>query len=199
MKKIVLFVLTVLIFNVLSAQDLIIKKNGDEINAKIQELGAREIKYKKMDNPDGPLFSILKSEVFMIKYANGTKDVFDAAGNSNSNIDNNVSNQPAEQATVIIYRPNFGPAGSMTVYDVYADTKYLAKMKNGSYFSTKLDAGNVTFNATVHMKETLSVNLEPGKTYYIRCGVHSTMLGGGPSLVLAPEDIGLKETKRMRK
>jgi hypothetical protein len=59
-----------------SAQDVIVKKSGEEINAKVEQVSDTEIKYRKADNPSGPVYSVSKSEVFMIKYANGTKDVF---------------------------------------------------------------------------------------------------------------------------
>ncbi len=56
--------------------DIIILRNGNEIKAKIIEIGITEIKYKKCDYADGPTYTALKSDVFMIKYANGSKDVF---------------------------------------------------------------------------------------------------------------------------
>lgn len=59
----------------LQAQDLIMKIDGDEIKAKVLEIGDSEIKYKRFDNEDGPSYSISKSEVFVIKYANGTKEL----------------------------------------------------------------------------------------------------------------------------
>jgi len=58
------------------AQDVITLKNGNEIQSKILDIGSTEIKYKKFENIDGPSYTILKAEVFMIKYKNGTKDVF---------------------------------------------------------------------------------------------------------------------------
>lgn len=60
---------------ILFSQDNIILKNGDEIAAKVIEIGLDEVKYKKYQNLEGPTYTILKSEVFMIKYENGTKDV----------------------------------------------------------------------------------------------------------------------------
>ena len=77
MRKI-LFILTItVIFNLgASAQDLIIKKNGDEIQAKITEITATELKYKKYNYLEGPTFSINKSDVFMVRYENGEKDIF---------------------------------------------------------------------------------------------------------------------------
>ena len=59
------------------AQDVIIKKNGDEIQAKVEEIGTAEVKYKRFGSESGPVYVISKSEVIMIKYADGTKDIFE--------------------------------------------------------------------------------------------------------------------------
>lgn len=58
------------------AQDLITKRDGGNIQAKITEVGQNEIKYKRFDNLDGPIFSIASAEVLSIKYENGEEDVF---------------------------------------------------------------------------------------------------------------------------
>ena len=57
-------------------QDIITKKNGDDIQAKVLEITLTELKYKNFNNLNGPLISILKSDVIFVKYENGTKDVF---------------------------------------------------------------------------------------------------------------------------
>ncbi len=56
--------------------DVIVLKNGVEINAIVLEVSPIEVKYKKCDLPDSPMYIAEKADVFMIKYANGTKDVF---------------------------------------------------------------------------------------------------------------------------
>ena len=58
------------------AQDVIKLKNGENIQALVLEIGEVEIKYKKPDNPDEPNYTLKKSEILMIIYANGSKDVF---------------------------------------------------------------------------------------------------------------------------
>ena len=58
------------------AQDLIVLRSGDEIEAKVEEVATDVIKYKKFDNLTGPSYSIEKYKVFMIRYENGSKDVF---------------------------------------------------------------------------------------------------------------------------
>lgn len=62
--------------NLTFAQDMIILKTGDEIKSKVLEITPDIVKYKKWDNQDGPTYSSNKSEIFMIKYSNGTKDIF---------------------------------------------------------------------------------------------------------------------------
>lgn len=65
----------VLVVNLLQGQDIITLKNGDEVKAKIEEVTESSVKYRKFDNSTGPLFTISKSEIFMIRYQNGDKEV----------------------------------------------------------------------------------------------------------------------------
>ena len=58
------------------AQDVITLKNGTDINALVQEIGDVDVKYKKFDNPNGPNYTLKKSEILIIRYANGDKDIF---------------------------------------------------------------------------------------------------------------------------
>jgi len=59
-----------------TAQDVITLKNGTDINALVQKVGEVEIEYKKFDNPKGPNYTLKKSEILIIRYENGTKDIF---------------------------------------------------------------------------------------------------------------------------
>ena len=56
--------------------DIITLKNSNVIFALVQEVGLEEIKYKRYDNPSGPNYIMKKSDVYMIKYINGTSDIF---------------------------------------------------------------------------------------------------------------------------
>ena len=64
----------------LVAQDTIYTRNGEVIPAKVYEITATEIKYKKPSNPDGPLYVTSKEDVAVIEYKNGSKDVFQLPG-----------------------------------------------------------------------------------------------------------------------
>ena len=80
-KQIILTMLSLSALNV-AAQDIIVMKNGDEVEAKVTKVGTTEVEYHKWSNQDGPVYSVAKSDVFMVKYKNGEKDVFDNVSNS---------------------------------------------------------------------------------------------------------------------
>lgn len=61
------------------AQDTLVMRNGDVIPARIQEVGIHDVKYHKADNLSGPVHVVAKADVFMIKYENGTREVFSSA------------------------------------------------------------------------------------------------------------------------
>ena len=66
------------------AQDVIVKKNGSTILSKVLEVNTADIKYKKFSNPNGPTYTINKSEVMSINYENGDKDTFNDIDNLNT-------------------------------------------------------------------------------------------------------------------
>lgn len=77
--KTLLLSLLALILSVMhvNAQDVIVLKQGDELNVKIEKIDASAINYY---NPsDTVLRTMQKSEVFMIKFSNGTKYVMESA------------------------------------------------------------------------------------------------------------------------
>lgn len=79
MKKIILLIsICILSISQLWAQDRLFFLSGDETEVKITEVSSSEVKYKRLDNLDGPTFSSLKSDLFMIKYANGDKEMIAA-------------------------------------------------------------------------------------------------------------------------
>jgi hypothetical protein len=89
------FLLMSLTLGTLFGQDIIVLKNGNEIKSKVLEINDKEVKYKKFDNLEGPTISIFKSEIFMIKYQNGTKDVLNN-DNPSSAVNENL---PAKKFT----------------------------------------------------------------------------------------------------
>ncbi len=62
--------------------DVIIKKNGELINGLVTEVDMQYIKYKRTDIPDGPIYTLSRSEVYAINYRNQVKDILAPADSS---------------------------------------------------------------------------------------------------------------------
>lgn len=82
MKELLLTLSALCSFVLCQAQDVLVKRNGDELQVKVQEITPLLVKYKRFDNLEGPLISVSKTKVFMIRYENGTKEVFNEAAKS---------------------------------------------------------------------------------------------------------------------
>jgi hypothetical protein len=77
MKKLLIICALLLGFSgVYFAQDTIRYTTGGKQNAKILEVSGGTIKYKKSDNPNGPVFTVAVSQVSTIVYENGSRDFF---------------------------------------------------------------------------------------------------------------------------
>jgi hypothetical protein len=76
MKKFLLISLSILFVQVVYAQDIIIKVSGDEVKVKVLEITPDKVLYHAPDSVNGKRYSLNKADVFMIRFANGTKEVF---------------------------------------------------------------------------------------------------------------------------
>ena len=77
MKKGLLILVAIICFVFASqAQDIILKHDGSDIKAKVLEITELQVKYKDFDFQDGPTRNINISDVFMITYENGQKEIF---------------------------------------------------------------------------------------------------------------------------
>ena len=65
-----------------TAQDVIVKTDNSTVLSKVLEISSTEIKYKKWDNQEGPIYSINRSEGISIKYQNG--EVVTFSGNTSN-------------------------------------------------------------------------------------------------------------------
>lgn len=77
MKKLFFINLCVFIIcGVVSAQDIITPKDGADIEAKILEVSPNEIRYKLFSEPEGATYIVKKSDVLLITYESGRRDIF---------------------------------------------------------------------------------------------------------------------------
>jgi hypothetical protein len=75
------------------AQDVITRKNGDKIKAKVLEVGIDDVTYTRTGNDSGDTCILAISKILMIRYENGEEDVFEKTPD--------VNNPPKENPPLI--------------------------------------------------------------------------------------------------
>ena len=95
MKHRILFCLTMLLLSSIAfAQDIIVTKDAKKIEATILEVSKSEIKYKEVDNPNGPTFILETEEISSIIYSSGKVVVY------NQNAEDNAKETVKEEEVI---------------------------------------------------------------------------------------------------
>lgn len=77
MKKLYLITVTLLMgIGTVFAQDTIVLRNGDELKVKVKEVSDTELKYQMWNNQDGPMYTKKVTDIFMVKYKGGHREVY---------------------------------------------------------------------------------------------------------------------------
>lgn len=76
-KQIGTFIVALMISVLGISQDTLSLRNGSTELVKVIEISTVLVKYKKVDNPDGPTYSELKNDISFIRYKNGMKETFE--------------------------------------------------------------------------------------------------------------------------
>lgn len=117
MKKIILIALCLSSSIITFSQDILTKKNGEDLKVKVIEINQTDIKYKKSDNPSGPTFVISKSDALMVRYEDGTKDMFNEVSNTNNTNNSNNSDMQSrgKEDAIMNYKGKNSGAGGTAV------------------------------------------------------------------------------------
>lgn len=95
MKKIIILIVFTFGYLTIRAQDILTLKSGDEIKGVIIEITKDQIKFKKTS--EGPIYSMNKSDIFMIVYENGRKETFQLQNTPNNTTVPTINQKPVEE------------------------------------------------------------------------------------------------------
>jgi hypothetical protein len=182
------------------SQDEMTFRTGETLKAKIIEVGSVDIVYKKAENLSGPSYTVSKDKVFMIKYENGTKDVFGTEKTSAAATPDAVISS-GTPAIIYFYRPSkiIGSSPEIIVGTLIPDD-VIVDLHNGHWFRSEYSyTGQREFVTGIYSlnEGKLSVNVEPGKTYYIRCSIMKGM-GLQSQLEIVSEETGKNEMSGLK-
>jgi hypothetical protein len=200
MKKLVILFFAAAGFLSAYPQDEITFRDGETLKAKIVEVGLGDITYKKAENISGPSYTVKKDKVFMIKYENGTKDVFEAAVQTNA-APADVVKSDGPPAIIYFYRPGklMGSSPEIIV-GTFVPDEVIVNLRNDRWYKAEYyytgQRQLVTGIYSINDKK-LDINFEPGKTYYIRCSIMKGM-GMQSQLEVVDEETGRKELNGLK-
>ncbi len=98
----------------------------------------------------------------------------------------------ADYATLNIYR--YGGTGALVSYDLHLGDSTICRVKSKSKTSIQIKTeGLNTIWAKTEAKAELPIDIEMGKTYFIRCGIKMGFFVGQPSLELVDYKTGITE------
>ena len=149
MKWVPVVILIILSFLSSTGQDIIYKTNGDSVTAKVLKIESSEITYKKHSNLGGPDYVVLRSEVSVIVYENGSKDrfneTFDWPLPADSSSSDGVEMEDESEVYIIVERMPEFPGGIDEMMNFLAQNlKYPANAKDAGI------SGRVYINFVVY-------------------------------------------------
>jgi hypothetical protein len=64
-------------WHVLQAQDIITKRTGESLKAKVLEITPTEVKYKEFERMEGPTYTVAKADIMLIQYEDSKNETFE--------------------------------------------------------------------------------------------------------------------------
>lgn len=114
MKIFLSLILCFFAFHFAKAQDVITKRNGEEVRGKVTMISPSELHFTPTDQIDSSAVKLPISELFMVKYEDGRKDVFETQ--NNQSIESAGTNYCAQgKADAKKYYTRFKGAGTTTL------------------------------------------------------------------------------------
>ena len=104
-----------------------------------------------------------------------------------------IPGPPPGKGQVIFWRPGT-LVGAALGCGVNMGDQRISALGRGKYFVLNLDPGTHGFNARSEARDDLTLEVEAGETYYVRCTIRMGFMVGRPNL--APSDAAAFNEKR---
>lgn len=114
-----------------------------------------------------------------------TTDAAPAPVAASAAVSGSVAAPPEGKGQVVFFRKS-SLMGMPYWTNVRENEVAYGKLTNGVYFAQTLDPGAHTFNTSVLGKDALTLEIDPGETYYVEGKI--TMAVVGYTIVMAPSD-----------
>lgn len=113
------------------AQDIIVTKDAKRMNAKVTEVNVDNVRYKNYDNLDGPVYTLLKSDIASIVYQNGQEETFSSESTTQT-----MFIQTTEQTASVLNRTQIVSSGNVLEDMQTFNSALYLRYKSGKQLAT---------------------------------------------------------------
>jgi len=99
---------------------------------------------------------------------------------------------PDGKALVYVYRPPHF-AGSAVSFKIHHNDKIVTTLYNGGYYPYITNSGELELWAETESRASITLDLKPGDTKYVKGGVGVGFMVGRPKLTVVNNETGAKE------
>jgi len=158
--------------------------------------GANIVYLIKVDDPS------LRSSCYRIKaamYRDLDQDVIEELADLEAQKNASTLPHDADYAIVYFYRPR-NYVGSAIGFKVRHKDEIIGKARNGKHFSYQVsEPGEYVFWGKTEKRDSVTIQVELGEEYYVRCGVQAGAAIGRPEMFLIEPYVGREEYGKMVK
>jgi hypothetical protein len=107
-----------------------------------------------------------------------------------------VSPAPADKGQIVFFRESKF-AGAAIGFKVREGENELGKLRSGNYFVAVVEPGKHEYNVHGETKDLLTLEVEPGETYYVKASISMGFLAGRPNIAPSDEATFLSMSKKL--
>ncbi len=174
-------------------------KAMSEITTIAKSSGANIIKIVEVKKPNALGSTCYRVKAKIYRNLNISEDIL--AKYAKLREEENKSKLPADAdfAVIYFYRPSL-PIGALLGYKIKTEKdSIIGRVRNGEKFAYKTKKfGNQVFVGELETKEQLTINVQKGQEYFVRCAVTMGVVVGRPEITLIENRVGRKEYEQMK-
>lgn len=142
------------------------------------------------------VLSLLIAPTFaMAQEASGTTAAATAAPSAGNTL---IGPAPQDQGRIVFFRES-KMVGAAIGFKVREGETELGKLRSGKYFVVNVAPGKHEYNVHGETKDVLTMEIEPGETYYVQGSIGMGFIAGRPNLAPSDETTFMAMSKKLKR
>ncbi|HEY0505849.1 MAG TPA: DUF2846 domain-containing protein [Lysobacter sp.] len=108
-----------------------------------------------------------------------------------------IAAAPQDKAQIVFFRESKFVGGAIG-FKVREGDNELGKLRSGKYFVATVEPGKHEYNVHGETKDVLTIEVEPGETYYVLGSIGMGIVAGRPNLSPSDEATFLSMSKKLK-